>query len=258
MTFFLRLISRQLSLFGIAILFGAGSAGAQSAATLPESSSNASSERAFQADGPGALTPYGPSPAASKPHIRWFSDRLAGEFGLGFNAPLGNDLSAITWGYDISAGAGLHLSPHLSLLGEFQFIGDKLPGRLMAAAGANEANTRIVSLTVNPVVDLFPRRATSIYLTGGGGFYHKVTTLSANNATITGFGFVIVADHFTSNQGGANLGFGFQHRFFGLKSADKSAIFAESRYLFVNTPPASAKNGLGTTELIPVTIGLRF
>ena len=33
--------------------------------------------------------------------------------------------------------------------------------------------------------------------------------------------------------------------------------FAEARYLFLNTPRITAINGLGTTELIPVTIGVR-
>jgi hypothetical protein len=183
---------------------------------------------------------------------------MAGEFGAGFNAPVGNDLPDITWGYNFSAGAGLHVTKRLSLLGEFQFIGNRIPGRLMAIEEANMANTRIVSICLNPIIDLFPRRATSMYLTGGGGLYHKVTDFSVEDVITPGDGLPIVADHFSSNQGGANLGFGFEHRFFGVKSEDRSAIFAEARYLFVNTPPASATNGLGTTELIPVTVGLRW
>jgi hypothetical protein len=34
-------------------------------------------------------------------------------------------------------------------------------------------------------------------------------------------------------------------------------VFAEARYLFLNTP-SNATNGLGATELIPVTIGVRW
>ncbi len=37
-----------------------------------------------------------------------------------------------------------------------------------------------------------------------------------------------------------------------------SQLFAEARYLYVHTPPISQNNGLGTTELIPVTVGVRF
>jgi hypothetical protein len=127
----------------------------------------------------------------------------------------------------------------------------------MAIEGATLANTRFVSITLNPVVDLFPRRATSIYLTGGGGFYHKVTNFTSSMDTDTGASPGL-SDTFSSNQGGANLGIGITRRLFGVKSADRSSIFAEARYLFVNTPPTSATNGLGTSELIPVSIGLRW
>jgi hypothetical protein len=35
-------------------------------------------------------------------------------------------------------------------------------------------------------------------------------------------------------------------------------LFAEARYLFIKTPPITTTDGLGTTELIPVTMGLRW
>jgi hypothetical protein len=35
-------------------------------------------------------------------------------------------------------------------------------------------------------------------------------------------------------------------------------LFAEARYLFINTPPLGEPNGLGTTGLIPVTFGVRW
>jgi hypothetical protein len=50
------------------------------------------------------------------------------DFGGGFNAPIGNDISSneggpfITWGGNVTAGAGLRFSRNFSLLGEFQFI----------------------------------------------------------------------------------------------------------------------------------------
>jgi len=254
-----RFVPRQLSLVGVTLLLAAGMAWAQSATNLSELSS--SSSRGFSGEG-AARTAEGSGersePASAKSHWRWFSGRMAGEAGAGFNAPLGNDLHAITWGYNFAAGAGLHLNKRVSLLGEFQFIGAKIPGALMNTEGAKLANTRVVSIGLAPVIDLFSVRANSVYLTGGGGFYHKVTNFAVDLDTVSGDLRPIVADYFTSNQGGANLGIGFKHRLFGTDSRDQSSIFAEARYLFVNTPPTSATNGLGTTELIPVTIGLRW
>jgi hypothetical protein len=64
---------------------------------------------------------------------------------------------------------------------------------------------------------------------------------------------------FTSNQWGGNAGVGIYHRMGSMFGGDShTQLFAEARYTFIHTPPITADNGLGTTELIPVTIGLRF
>ena len=66
---------------------------------------------------------------------------------------------------------------------------------------------------------------------------------------------------FTSNQWGGNAGFGLYHKLgAGLYGGDTghTEIFAEARYLFIHTPPPTQSNGLGTTEVIPVTLGIRF
>ena len=66
---------------------------------------------------------------------------------------------------------------------------------------------------------------------------------------------------FTSNQWGGNLGFGIYHRLGGnIYGGDSghTELFAEARYTFLHTPPPTQANGLGTTELIPVTVGIRF
>jgi hypothetical protein len=35
-------------------------------------------------------------------------------------------------------------------------------------------------------------------------------------------------------------------------------LFAEARYLWIDTPRVGQTNGLGTTGLVPVTLGVRF
>jgi hypothetical protein len=74
-----------------------------------------------------------------------------------------------------------------------------------------------------------------------------------------------VVGHFSSNQGGWNIGAGYQHRMGGMYGESKMKFFAEARYLDVLTPAVTTQpNGLGTTtvqadtKLIPVTIGLRW
>ncbi len=68
----------------------------------------------------------------------------------------------------------------------------------------------------------------------------------------------VVVSHFSSNQGGLNFGLGLSHRLGGTYGDGKMKVYAEARYLFLNTPSLGETNGLGTTELLPVTIGLRW
>lgn len=199
-------------------------------------------------------------------HDHSWSSHLTFEGGGGFNAPIGNDHPFITYGGNFTGGVGYRFMNRLSLMAEYQFIDDKLPGSLVADVGAQGGHAHIWSLTLDPVIDLFPNRKNSVYITGGGGFYRKVTSFTDPEEVEECYYFCytgtenVVVYHFSSNQGGANLGLGITHT---LGSADtgsdgKLRVFAEARYLWINTPAIGANDGLGTTGLIPVTIGLRW
>jgi hypothetical protein len=196
-----------------------------------------------------------------------FRSHLALEIGAGANGPTGDSSSYITWGGNVTLGAGWRFNPHLSLLIEYQFIGDKLPGRVISQTGADGGNAHIWSFTMAPVVDLFPHRRTDLYVTGGGGFYRKLTSFTNPSAVEYCYYYycgITVVDqvvgHFSSNQGGWNAGAGITH-----KIGDMAKLYAEVRYLDVDTPAVtSMPNGLGLTTLeahtrvIPITFGVRW
>lgn len=179
--------------------------------------------------------------------------------GGGFNAPIGNDTPYITWGGNFTAGGGLHFSRGISVLGEFSFFDDKLPGAFIAAGGGQTGNTHIFALTVDPTLDLFPKRTNSIYLVGGGGWYHKSTNFNVlGGYDFYGFPVYVTANSFSSNQGGLNFGFGLTHRLGGVYGEGTMKLFAEARYTWIATPPLGQADGLGRTEIIPVTFGVRW
>ena len=73
-------------------------------------------------------------------------------------------------------------------------------------------------LTTQQVFDLFPKARNSAYLTGGGGFYRKVTSFTEPVTDVCFDGFYeysctenLLLGHFSSNQGGLNIGFGLTH-----------------------------------------------
>ena len=285
--FWVSLMRRVCFLGGVAVL-AVGAASAQLALSPAESGSSAVSATESSSStlplvtdstfGGKEILPAAPSAQgmgggeAAGTRGRGLASHLAFEAGGGANGPTSNSSSYVTWGGNFTVGAGYRLSHHLSLLAKYQFIDDKLPGKLIAETGANGGHAHIWSFTMEPVIDLAPKRTNDFYVTGGGGFYRKVTSFTdpepAEYCSYYYCGIVYestVVGHFSSNQGGWNVGGGFTHRMGGTYNDSRMKLFAEVRYLDVNTPAVSSSpNGLGTTtvaagtKLIPVTLGVRW
>jgi len=206
---------------------------------------------------------YGQGGEGGGGHHGIFHHALAFEAGGGFNGPVGNDTPYITWGGNFTVGGGFRFSRVFSTLLEYQFIDDKLPGAFISAVGTQSGDAHFNSITGSPVIDLTPKWHNGLYVVGGFGYYHKSTNFS-DYVCCDLYGYEVPENvlSITSNQWGGSGGLGIYHRLggdmYGPDTAGKSEIFAEARYLYVHTPPISQNNGLGTTELIPVTIGVRF
>jgi len=219
---------------------------------------DSSSAEAALPGNPAGHGAAGGGPYDNKPRAGNFS-RWTFEAGAGFNAPIGNDIPYITWGGNFTVGGGYRLSQRFSVMGEYQFIFDKLPGAFVAAGGGQNGNAHIQSITAAPAFDLFPKSTNDIYLVGGGGWYHKSTNFTIQVCCdFYGYPVNVTTNSFSSDQWGGSIGFGLTHRLGGVYGDGTMKLFAEVRYLFINTPPFSEPNGLGTTGLIPVTLGVRF
>ena len=196
---------------------------------------------------------------------------LAFEGGFGFNAPKSN---SIGWGWNVLIGAGIHAGSHFTPMIEYQFVRTGLAQYLINLAGSDGGNTHIWSFTVDPIYDIAPKESNDFYIKGGGGFYRKVTNFT--NAVpqqycdyFYGCGYItqnVVVGHFSSNQGGWNIGGGYYHRFGGIYGTGKMKFFAEARYLDVLTPAVMGTDSNGNpvtsvpadTKLIPVTFGFSW
>jgi hypothetical protein len=284
-----RVVLGRVVLVGTALLLSVGAASAQSsaapegahavAASAADSSSTDYNFAANDADasGPGSAAAAAPAGGGgqydNKSSGAGWKGRLAFEFGGGFNIPTGETDPYIDTGYQLNVGGGFHLAKELSLLVMYQFIGDGLPNNIASEAGVDGGNVHIWSFTLNPVVNLLPHHNTSVYLTGGGGFYRKTTNFQVIDAQLfctyyyCGIGYVpTTVGSFSSNQGGWSAGGGISHRFPGAYGDGKMTFFAEARYLDVLSPAIlnQSANGLNPTtigegtKLVPVTFGLRF
>jgi hypothetical protein len=203
---------------------------------------------------------------------RW--SHLAFELGVGPTAPIGNDVSGgkdvglagyDTWGYNVTVGTGWNFSKYIGALIEYQFDRNKIPGKTLAALGVPGGNINTWSLTLDPIIYLPMTQSMGAYVTGGGGFYRKVTNFTAPQQVEQCYYFCYYGyanetiGHFSSNQGGLNIGLGGYWKAFGPDSNAK--LYAEARYVWVDSPALSSAtqfNGEGTEGLIPVTFGVRF
>jgi hypothetical protein len=184
--------------------------------------------------------------------------------GGGVTAPIGNDTRGYeTWGYNLDIGGGWNFTKKFGALFEYQFDRNKIPGVTIAAVGAQGGNINSHLFLFDGIYYPYTHGRTGMYVTGGPGFSRKVTNFTDLQAVqqcyyfcYYGYAPVTVAS-FSSTQLAADAGIGLYWKAFGQDSNAK--LFAEARYVFVDSPRAtSTTNGEGTEEIIPVTFGIRF
>jgi hypothetical protein len=144
-----------------------------------------------------------------------------------------------------------------------------------------DGNSHIWSFSLQPIYNLKTGEGIGAYVTGGGGYYHKVA-----NFTVPAIGTYCdpfygcyqytanqVIDHYTSNAFGVNGGLGITYKFSRFSG---QRLFAEVRYVHlfnsyrpgvtINTPPSPANASVYNdfpqnsqhTDYLPVKFGLRF
>ncbi len=194
---------------------------------------------------------------------------IAIEAGAGFDAPVGNTKNSQTFGYNIKLGGGWNFNKHFGTLLEYEFNHTGIPDSVLASVGSQagvgvNGSVHLWGFTLDPVYYYKTTGAWGGYVTGGGGFYRKLTTFSTPVYLGIGCDFYYgcypqyanqTVSHFSSNQGGLNIGTGITHNI-----GDGGAkIYAEARYLWVNSPAGTSTTlGSGTVSMIPVTFGVRF
>lgn len=270
-----------------AALLAAGTANAQVApstssthASALSATDSSSTDYTFVSGSGADALPAAPEPANGGQYDNkngggkgGWTGKLAIEAGGGWNTSVGDTSNYVNSGWDITAGGGMHFSHGLALLAEYQFIGDGLPSQIITEAGSDGGNVHLWSLTVDPVIDLFPKASNGVYVTGGGGFYRKVTIFTVQQQQQYCYYFYCgvgvtnaTAGHFSSNQGGFNIGAGFRHRFSGMYGDGRMEVFAEARFIDAFTPAiiGQSPNGLGNTtigagtRLVPINFGIRY
>ncbi len=190
---------------------------------------------------------------------------IAIEGGVGFAVPLGDTTNQNTTGYDILLGGGYNFSKHFAGMLEYRFdhlgiqnsVLNTLASECTDCTYGVTGNTHAWSLTLDPVYNIRTGGHFGGYVTGGGGFYRLLTSFntpvdlgqecSYYYGCYEDYGNALV-DHYSSNQGGVNIGGGVTWK---PNPEQHGAIFADVRYEYLFSPG-------NATEILPVTFGYRW
>jgi Outer membrane protein beta-barrel domain len=194
-----------------------------------------------------------------------WTDHLAIEAGGGFNVPSGNTGTWQSVGYTVNLGAGWMFNDRIGVLAEYNFNGTNIPQNTLSNIGEPNGNVHVWGFTLDPVIYYKTSGHIGGYVTGGGGFYRKLTSFTepvyAGDYCTYFYGCYpvyenVTLSHFSSNQGGLSFGTGVTYK---PNPDGKLKLYAEARYLWVDSPKSSTSGiGTGTVGMFPVTFGFRW
>jgi hypothetical protein len=187
-------------------------------------------------------------------------DKFTVNTGVGATVPVGGLSQRLDNGWNVNFGGGYNFVPHFGVIAEYMYNGLGVTRSTLNAASVPDGNARIHSVTLNPIVHINPKGPLDAYLIGGVGYYHRTVEFTEpSTATVLVFdpffGFFVpavipvnrVIGRVVRDGFGGNLGGGFTYALgnSGVK------LYTEARYHRANT-------GSVRTELVPVTVGLRW
>jgi len=184
---------------------------------------------------------------------------MAFQVGGGFTTGLGRTGTYLDYGWNLGAGVGYNFNQHVGALININDSEMGINSTTLTGIGVPGGNVNMFTATLDPIVHLTPAGKADIYITGGGGLFHRNQEFTQPSAS-TAFGFnpffgfyptlvpvTQILSSYSVNKPGIDAGAGVA---FGTKWHGK--IFAEARYyrMFYNTS--------FHTDYLPVTFGFRW
>ena len=152
------------------------------------------------------------------------------------------------------------------MLAEYSFNRANIPQNTLTNVGEPNGNVHVWSLTLDPIFYYKTSGRIGGYVTGGGGFYRKLTTFTepvyVGDYCDYFYGCYpqyenITLEPFLQQPGRREL----RHRGH-LQSQSRTvrgSSYAEARYVWVDSPATtSSAVGTGTVGMFPVTFGFRW
>lgn len=183
---------------------------------------------------------------------------IAFQISGGFTNSVGNTGRYLDNGWNIQGGLGYNFNQWVGALIDVGYNDMGVNSTTLTNLGYPGGGVHVFSATLDPIVHLTPKSHFDVYVTGGGGFYHRYQDFTAPTVS-TGFGCepffgcgpiaissTAVLASSSVNKPGIDAGAGIA---FGTPWHGK--IFAEARYdrIFM---------GNFHTDYVPVSFGFRW
>jgi hypothetical protein len=198
------------------------------------------------------------------------SSKLMLEFGGGFDKAAGATTRYQDLGWNYRMGGGYRVNRRVGVTVVYGYDRFSIPQSIVDSVFGDGStgdegivgHVHLWSLTLQPVVEVIHSERNGLYVTGGGGFYRKVTTFSAPcnpNGQDPCFLGALGEDRISNNAGGANGAVGVAHR---ISNTYNAKLFLEAGYVWVDNmaspnnpgyPPANQR-----TAYFPITAGVRW
>jgi hypothetical protein len=184
---------------------------------------------------------------------------FTGFIGGGFTQPVNPIARRLDTGWNIAAGAGVNATHHVGLMLDFNFNEMPVNNTFLAQVQAPDGHVRTWGITLDPVFHVTQEGPVDMYVTGGGGIYHRTVEFTqpvVSNGIFFDPWFGFFPAPFVSNQvigsfgqykGGIDGGVGFSVRL----GSSHVKVFGEARYHHIFTRQVP-------TDMIPVTFGFRW
>ena len=219
------------------------------------------------------------------------SEKWGAYAGAGFTVPVSGTRDYLTTSYGIQAGVSRNFNKHFGVGLEFDYDRFGLTGATIQQQNdyyfnytdptnsyGLDGNNHIWNFSLQPTYQIYSGEGLGAYITGGVGFYHKVTNFTLPQEEeycdpFYGCGVYEVngvVDHYTSNAPGFDGGIGLTYKF---SHFSNEKLYAEWRYVYVdnsyrpgvtatNYPTYNGNNYFPanslTTSYMPVKVGIRF
>src|ERR1700681_1577739 len=123
---------------------------------------------------------------------------FAFNIGAGFTTPVGNTGRHLDGGWSLRGGAGYNFSPYVGALIDVGYDSFGINSATLGNIGVPAGGLHVFSATLDPIVHLNPHGHVDVYLTGGGGLYHRYQEFSQPSVVVAPgfdpfFGFYPVA-----------------------------------------------------------------